>query len=222
MKFTTLDGSVFKPNRGFYIVPNEYKSKDAIEQLSREGIEAFTGVIGGVDVALNYLVGLKPKKTLLIDLNPQAVEYSRARIQAILDSDTFEESLERLQTENSLDRIVSQEDLLRDIPHFKRRVVNRIRGFQDESDYKWSEHYNELRKYLSETDVEIEEGDVITKALEIRRKQGDVSTALYLSNILQWPKNWERRWQIDEAYKGHPKTLLIMDSKRKGNVVIKN
>ncbi len=221
MRFSTPDDAAFKQGSNFYIVPNEYRTREAIEQLQGTEVDLFVGVIGGGDVVLNYLAALKPKRAALLDINPKAPNYFDARARSIISTNSFEESLAYLRFSDCLGEVVKRHELNVSLPKFKERVVRRIREFRERSDFSWADHYDELKQVLIDTDVNASIGDILEEAPNVRRYAGNNTTAIYVSNILEWPKNRPKLKTLEQAFADHPNVIGIKDVKGK-NVAMRS
>jgi len=218
--FSTPDDAVFKQGSNFYIVPNEYGTREAIEQLRGTEVDLFVGVIGGVDVVLNYLAALKPKRAALIDINPKASHYFDARAKSIISTNSFEESLSYLRFSDCLEEVVRIHELNISLPRFKERVVRRIREFRERSDFSWADYYDELKQVLIDADVNASIGDILKEAKGIANYAEGVSTVIYVSNILEWHENAKRAKELEQAFANHQNVVGIKDVKGK-NVVVR-
>lgn len=70
----------------FYFCPNEDRFSHVVRQVSAElkGEPAyFMGIVGGVDMAWNYIAALAPERSFLFDVSQKAIDYQGVRMEAL-------------------------------------------------------------------------------------------------------------------------------------------
>ncbi len=77
----------------FYKAPNETQFSDVLNRINQERDTSrplyYMGVVGGVDMDLNYIAGLAPERSFLFDISERPIAYLGLRLAMFAGADTI-------------------------------------------------------------------------------------------------------------------------------------